>query len=79
MKKIIVLLLLLTPFILFAQSVAINTDGTQADNTALLDIKSTTKGLLIPRMTSAERTAIPAPALGLTVFDINTISYWIYR
>lgn len=34
-----------------AQSLAINTDGSTANSSALLDIKSTTKGLLIPRLT----------------------------
>ena len=40
------------------QSVAINTDGTIADNSALLDIKSNSKGILIPRLTTAQKTAI---------------------
>ena len=40
-----------------AQSVAINTDGTTADGTAILDVKSTAKGMLITRMTTDQRTA----------------------
>jgi len=43
---------------------------------ALLDIASTTKGILIPRMTSAQRTAILSPAGGLLVYDITTQSFW---
>ena len=35
-----------------AQSVAINTDGTTAHTSAILDVKSTNKGMLAPRMTS---------------------------
>jgi trimeric autotransporter adhesin len=74
MKKLSLLLALIYPAMLFAQSVAINTDASAPDNTAILDIKSNTKGLLIPRLTTAERTAIVSPAVGLTVFDSNTFT-----
>ena len=62
-----------------AQSVAINTDGSAANGSALLDIKSTTKGMLAPRMNSAQRIAIATPAAGLFVYDTNTNSYWFYN
>ena len=64
---------------LLSQNVAINADGTAPHASAMLDIKSTTKGLLIPRMTTLQRTTIPAPALGLKVFDINTGSFHFYN
>ena len=64
---------------LFAQNVAINTDGSAAGASSILDIKSINKGLLIPRMTTAQRTAIAAPAKGLIVFDITTNSFWFYN
>jgi hypothetical protein len=57
-----------------AQSLAINTDGSTANTSALLDIKSTTKGMLIPRMDSAQRAAIPTPAIGLLVYQTNNDS-----
>lgn len=79
MKKILAIIIFCTPLITFGQSVAINNDASAPDNSALLDIKSTTKGLLIPRMSSAQRTGIASPALGLTVFDTNTFSNWIFR
>lgn len=46
---------------------------------ALLDMNSTTKGMLMPRMTSAQRTAIASPANGLMVYDITTSSIWYYN
>ncbi|MBI5858996.1 MAG: tail fiber domain-containing protein [Sphingobacteriales bacterium] len=46
---------------------------------AQLDISSTTKGMLVPRMTTAQRTAIAAPANGLLVFDNTTNSFWFYN
>ncbi len=48
------------------------------DASAALDISSTDKGLLIPRMTTAQRTAIATPANSLMVFDTDTNSQWIY-
>jgi trimeric autotransporter adhesin len=63
----------------WAQSVAINTDGSTADATAILDIKSTGKGMLIPRMTTLQRTAITSPATGLLVFDTDTNAFWFYN
>jgi len=45
----------------------------------MLDVKSTTKGLLIPRMSSAERTGISNPAVGLLVYDNQTQSFWFFK
>ena len=67
-------------FISHAQSqVGINTDGSVADSSAILDIKSSDKGILIPRMTSAERMAIQNPAIGLMVYDSVYNSFWYYH
>lgn len=79
MKKIMLLLAVFLPFMLFAQSVAINSDAAQPHQSAMLDIKSNSKGLLIPRLTTLERTSINGPATGLTVFDTDTYSFWMYR
>ena len=62
-----------------SQSVSINTDGTTADVSAILDVKSTTKGFMMPRVTSAQRTSIVSPALGLLVFDTDTKTIWAYN
>jgi hypothetical protein len=54
--------------------------GTTSPNTsAILDLSSTTKGLLIPRMTTAQRTAIASAATGLLVFDTDTKTIWAYE
>ncbi|MBS1592683.1 MAG: fibronectin type III domain-containing protein [Bacteroidetes bacterium] len=39
---------------------------------AALDISSTTQGVLYPRLSTQQRDAIPAPALGLTLFNTTT-------
>jgi hypothetical protein len=78
MKKIIfnVLLTLLLSASSIAQ-VAINTDGSLPDNSAMLDVKSTNKGLLPPRMTSTQRIAILSPAIGLVVYDTDLNSLFL--
>ena len=51
--------------------------GTATPNaSAALDVTSTTKGMLIPRLTTAQRTGIASPATGLLVFDATTESFW---
>lgn len=73
MNKLILLTLIfcsVTVFYLCGQ-VSINTDDSDPDPSAMLDVKSTTSGLLIPRMTAAERLAIAEPATGLLVFQID--------
>ncbi|HJS54991.1 MAG TPA: hypothetical protein VJ765_10615 [Chitinophagaceae bacterium] len=79
MKSIIALLIVIVPLSVSAQSIAVNTDGSQPDNSAIFDIKSNSKGLLVPRLTTLQRTSIMGPALGLTVFDTDTYNYWVYR
>ena len=58
--------------------VAINTDGSTPNGSAMLDIKSTSKGLLTPRMTTAQRTAIVSPATGLVVYDTDANKFFYY-
>lgn len=60
------------------QNVGFNANGAAPAASAMLDISSTNSGLLIPRMMTAQRTAIAAPATGLFVFDtaLNSFFYW---
>ena len=62
---------------IFAQ-VAINTDGSAADNSAMLDVKSDTAGMLIPRMSATQRDAITNPAQGLMVFVTTDNTFYYY-
>ncbi|MCC7303552.1 MAG: hypothetical protein IT233_13005 [Bacteroidia bacterium] len=49
------------------------------DATAILEILSSNKGLLIPRMTAVQRLAITTPANSLIVFDTDTNCYMFYQ
>lgn len=62
----------------FAQNVGINTTGAAPAASAMLDVEATNRGFLTPRMTSAQRTAIAAPANGLMVYDTNLNCHFIY-
>lgn len=58
-----------------AQNVGINEDGSQPNANAILDIKSFTKGVLIPRVSTTGRLAIPNTK-GLLVYDTTVGSFW---
>jgi trimeric autotransporter adhesin len=61
-----------------AQSVAVNSDGSSAIASSILDVKSTTKGVLIPRMSKAEKNAIVSPANGLLIYQATPDSVGFY-
>lgn len=54
-----------------AQNVSINADGLAPDSSAMLDVVSTDKGILVPRMTEAQRDAISNPATSLIIYQLN--------
>ncbi len=78
MKRILILIfsLLLTVFS-YTQSVGIG--NSSPDSKSILDISSTDKGVLIPRMLSSERSDIstPIPA-GLMVYQTNDVEGFYY-
>lgn len=77
MKRIILIFsLMLTVFSGFAQ-VGIGTKT--PDPSAMLEVKATNKGILIPRMTLAQRNAIKSPANSLMIYQTdNTPGYYYY-
>ncbi len=78
MKRIFILFL--TVFItqtVFSQ-VAVNSSGNAADASAMLDVSSTSKGMLVPRMTTSQRNAISSPATGLLVYDTDENNFYFY-
>ncbi|MFC2102660.1 tail fiber domain-containing protein [Bacteroidota bacterium] len=76
---LIAIIFLGTSVNLTAQGVAINTDGSAADASSMLDITSITKGVLIPRMTAAQRGDILSPVVGLMVYQTDgTKGFYFY-
>jgi len=63
----------------FAQGLSVNTTGAVANSSAILDASSTTQGVLVPRMTTAQRNAISSPATGLMIFQTDgTAGFYYY-
>src|ERR1041385_977993 len=86
MKKIYVIAAILCGFLpvvwnagnCYAQNVGINPTGSAPNNSAGLDVDFTNKGILIPRMTTAQRNAIASPATSLMIFNTTTNCLEIY-
>lgn len=54
--------------------------GTNSPNpSAQLDVVSINKGILIPRMTTLQRTSIPNPVQGLMVYETTSNSFYFYN
>ena len=69
--------MLVTTPCLFGQ-VAVNNDGSDPDVSAMVDIKSSNKGLLVPRMTQSDIEAISNPADGLLVYNTDNKRFYYY-
>lgn len=79
LNKFIAVLCIYVSLMPFADSygqVGINT--VTPNVSSMLDISSTNKGLLIPRMTSAQRLAIITPATGLMVYETTTNQFFYF-
>jgi len=78
MKKYVILLLAVLPLQELNAQIAVNTDHSSADASAMLDVKSSSKGMLAPRMTSAQRAAVSSPATGLFVYQTDAVTGFYY-
>jgi uncharacterized protein (TIGR02145 family) len=76
MRQIIILFFFLMGFNSIIAQSGINT--TTPDQSAILDVYSTNKGFLPPRLTTAQRDAIGTPAAGLTIYNttVNCLQWW---
>ena len=80
--RTVILIILLTAITGMYAQVGINYDGSLPTSHSILDIKSDTTGLLIPRMTTIQRntlaTKLDATHKGMVVFDktANLLFFW---
>lgn len=84
MKRALILLLLAAAVHMnIIAQVGISANGAAPDPSAMLDLDVASlifkKGLLVPRMTAAERIAMPAPAQGAMVYETGTDLFWHYN
>lgn len=86
---------LLSALLVHIASVMVRAQGnvgigtTSPDASALLDLTSTSRGLLVPRMTEAQKNAIGSPATGLLIYETDnattgtyagqTPTFWYYN
>lgn len=78
MRLSILILFLLTSFIGFGQNSNVGINTLTPEESAILDITSGDKGVLLPRLTSAQRMAIVSPANSLIVFDTDLNEIFMY-
>ena len=74
-----VLLMVIVPLAASSQNIGINTTGALPDAKAMLDISSTTSGLLIPRMTTVQRDQITNPPTGLYIYNLTTKAFNVFN
>jgi uncharacterized protein (TIGR02145 family) len=74
---ILIAMILISGRPLYAQF-SITNDGSSADPSAMLDVKSTNRGALLPRMTQAQIGAILNPANGLIVFCTTDNKFYAF-
>lgn len=75
-NRTLTVIMICISFGVFAQ-IGIGTSS--PDASAVLDMTSTSQGVLIPRMTTVQREAIITPVIGLQVYDTDTKSVWNYN
>ena len=79
MKKLIMLFIISFGSITISGQVAVNDDGSQADGSAILDVKSSTKGFLPPRLSNGTILSMSGPAEGLLVYNSTSKELNLYN
>lgn len=81
LSRVAVLIIMIAYFQSQGQTVVVTDDPTYTTGvtSAVLDIKSTQRGLIIPRMTAAQRNAISLPVTGLLIFQTDESPGFYYN
>jgi hypothetical protein len=77
MKKVLPFFMLLSIYV--QAQVSISTPASSADPSAILDVKSNAKGVMIPRMKEADKLAIPNPATSLMIYQTDVTPGYYYN
>jgi len=78
-KHLILLSFFMPCLMVYSQDVLINETGGTPDTSAALEVQSTSKGVLVPRVTTTQMNAISSPATGLLVFNSTLGSFYFYN
>lgn len=81
MKTIMSIIFCFITLVAGSQNISISDEANKtADSSAVLDISSTSKGMLIPRMTQAQRESIQSPANSLMVYQTDqNPGFWYFK
>ncbi len=75
----VILLISITSNKVTAQSMGISSSAITPDASSILEMRTSTKGLLMPRLTTTERDAITSPATGLIIYNTTTSKFNFYN
>jgi hypothetical protein len=80
-RLIWITLIIFTSVISYSQNNITITDNSShnADVSSVLDVYSTSKGMLIPRMNTSQINTVSSPATGLLVFNTDENSFWFFN
>jgi len=81
MKKLLAVLCCLFAFMVISAQNNVGIGTTTPNTSSILEMQSTTQGVLVPRMTAVQRLAIPVNATteGLLVYDLDTLCFFYYK
>ena len=79
MKKIILLAALFCSLKSFSQNNNVGIGTLTPNASALLDVVSTSKGMLVPRMTTLQMNAVAAPSNGLIIYNTDSSCFCYYN
>ena len=82
MKRFLLIYTFILPLVVCSQNIGINTTGATPNTSAILDIDAdgaSKAGILIPRLTVAERNSIASPAMSLLIFNLTSGRYEFFN
>lgn len=79
MKRFIFILILCFEGLRLLAQISINTNGNPPDPSSLLDVQSSNSGILFPRLSTADRNAVPYPVTGLFLYNTSTDHFEYYN
>lgn len=77
-RLMLITILSTSTYLINAQAISINNNGIPADSSAMLDVQSTDRGILVPRLNTYQQTNIANPATGLLVFNMDSLDFFFY-
>lgn len=78
LKALFVIVFILVTVNVKSQGILFNAEGGKPDSSAIMELRSSSQGFLVPRMDEVQRLAISSPAQGLLVFQTSGLNGFYY-